>query len=53
MTKFGIIGLVAVVMAITGVIIQVAYDDRGFYLVIVGLLLSIVRQVTKAKNRKI
>jgi len=52
MNKFGIIGLVALVMAIAGIIIQVTYDERGFYLTLAGLLLSIFRQVTKPKRRR-
>ena len=50
MSRFGIIGLVAVVMAIVGIIIQVAYDERGFYLVIGALVLLIFRKVTKLKK---
>lgn len=50
MSRYGIIGLIAVVMAIAGIIIQVAYDERGFYLVIGGLVLSIIRQITKSKK---
>jgi len=50
MSRFGIIGLVAVVIAIAGIIIQVAYDDRGFYLVIGAVFLLIFRQVTKSRK---
>ncbi len=52
MSKYGIIGLIAVIMAIAGIIIQVTYDDRGFYLTIGAVLLTILRQVTKPKRRR-
>ncbi len=52
MSKYGIIGLVAVIMAIAGIIIQVAYDERGFYLTIVALLLIVVRKTIKPKRRR-
>ena len=52
MSKYGILGLVAIVMAVSGVIIQVTYDERGFYLAIAGLLLSIGRQMFKPKGRR-
>lgn len=51
MSKFGIIGLVAIVMAIAGVIIQVVYDERGFYLTIGSLMLIFLRQMMKPKGR--
>ena len=51
MSKFGIIGLVAVIMAIIGIIIQITYDDRGFYLVIIALVLLIFRRVTKSGKK--
>ncbi len=53
MSKFGIIGLIAVLMAIAGIIIQTAYDDRGFYLTVGAVVLVIIRQVTKSGKRKI
>ncbi len=34
MSKYGILGVVAVVLAVSGVIIQIAFDERGFYLAI-------------------
>jgi len=52
MSKYGIIGVVALVLAVAGVIIQVAYDERGFYLTIAGLLLTIFRQIFKPKRRR-
>lgn len=52
MSKYGIIGLIAIVMAVAGIIIQVTYDERGFYLTIAGLLLSIGRQAIKPKGRR-
>jgi len=51
MSKFGILGLIAVIMAIAGIVIQVAFDERGFYLVIGAVLFAIVRQTIKSGNQ--
>ena len=52
MNKYKIINIIAAIIAGMGFLIQVKYDDRGAYIVLGALILSIINQMIKGKSEK-
>ncbi|MEM9824475.1 MAG: hypothetical protein AAF985_25540 [Bacteroidota bacterium] len=52
MNKSKGVDIIAAIISLIGLFIQVKYDSRGLYIVLLGLAISIINQLIKGRNKE-